>query len=299
MEDILEQMLRAFQTGSDASFEIDGVEQQVSADQLENVLGEFATTSSGQKALSQVATNKKLGELSDLAGQITTMAGQVSDISNSKKQIEAAKEGLRSLKKPQAPGVSPTDPALDREIYGAQQGTLDQSRLAGAARAGFDETYNRDIAQARQASTGQAGAYGAMGQLASGRRNRAEIGLAPQMDTIRRGEQARTGQLLRDREGQAARRFRNREGLYNTGLGQYNLESRAAGGLMSTGMTNRRNAWRGLGQNAANLPRSLSGMVNFGNQEAGAPQSPKMEDFNLMDYEDMINKNIGLNQYTA
>ena len=298
MEEILKDLLIAFQNGEDATITIDGVENKVTSEQINNALPEFATTKAGQKHLASMAQNKKLGQISVLAGQVASIAGQASDIKNSKEQIRVAKEGIAKLRKPQAPVIDGTDPALDQEIYDAQMGTTDQSQLAASARAGYDDVYNRDLNQARIASTGQAGAYGAMGQLASGRRNRAETRLAPEMNTIRRGEQERLRMLLNQREGQNARRSRQRQGLYNTELAQYNTEANALGSLMSTGLSNKRNAWRAMGRSVSSLPTSIGAM--FDRQgEQGLPILDMEQDFDLMDYEEMINRNIGINPYTA
>lgn len=300
MEEILQKLLVAFQNGEDATITIDGDEQKILSSQLDNILPEFATTKAGQKHLAAMAQNKKLGEISNLANQVVSIAGQTSDIKNSNEQIRVAKEGIAKLRKPQAPPVDGVDPALNQEIYNAQMGTTDQSQLAASARAGYDDVYNRDMAQARASSTGQAGAYGAMGQLASGRRNRAETRLAPEMNTIRRGEQERLRMLLGQREGQNARRASQRQGLYNTQLNQYNTEAGALGDLMSTGMSNKRNAWRAMGRSVSQLPTSLGSMFDFqGQLPRTLPRVNMSQDFDLMDYEEMINKNIGLNPYTA
>lgn len=168
------------------------------------------------------------------------------DVISSLSQISKSNEALRDIRKPGMPSIPGIDPALDHAIRQAQLGTMDAARAVGPARQELQDQYGKDIALAKTVGGGQAGTYGALGQVASMRRARGAAGLAPIVDSIRAREQGRADDLMRLRMNQANQNYYNRFRQSQVNLDQYNRDVMAAGQLGSVGRMNLRNAAQSL-----------------------------------------------------
>jgi hypothetical protein len=105
----------------------------------------------------------------------------------------------------------------------------------------INQTYNADINTAQTVTGGQAGAYGALAQTASNRRNRAALGLVPMSADILEQKRNELDNLLtlEQRENYAA--AANEAQLYELALNQYNTEAAAIGAVGSLGRQNLHN----------------------------------------------------------
>jgi hypothetical protein len=169
------------------------------------------------------------------------------DVSNSIAQIQAGNKAAKDSKRPGRPAIPQRDQLLQQALRQAQEGSFDSERALAPARAQIQDQYLNDIQNAKTASTGQAGAFGAYSQLAADRRNRASLDLAPMGDEIKARQQQRYDNLLGMRMDETQNMFQNQVQLYPHDLQQYNLDQQAAASLGSTGRENLRNSLYGLG----------------------------------------------------
>lgn len=196
----------------------------------------------------QFAQDAEKGRMSEKLAQGIDLILKGTDIATSISQIRESKNQLAKSVRPQRPTVPGRDPYLQQALRQSQESTGDAGRALAPVQAQIADQYNADIANAKTASTGQSGAFGAYGQLAANRRNRSAMQLAPIQDEIRRGQQARTDELIGMRMGETQNQFQNAASLYPTDLNQYQAEQEAAGRLGATGRANLRDSLYGLGQ---------------------------------------------------
>lgn len=171
-----------------------------------------------------------------------------SDIAQSINQINESKKGLSNTKRPSRPAVPQRDQYLQQALRQSQEGTFDAERAIAPVNAQIQNQYLTDIANAKTASTGQAGAFGAYAQQAADRRNEASANLAPIQDQIRAREQQRTDNLLGMRANETQQMFQNQASLYPYDLQQYNNDIGMYGNLGATGRANLRDTAYSLGQ---------------------------------------------------
>ncbi len=190
----------------------------------------------------RIAQNAEKGRLTEdfVKGANLLLAG--TDIGASIQQIQQSNRELKRSRKPVKPVVPQRDQYLQQALRQSQVGTQDAGRALAPAQAQIQDQYQNDIANAKIASTGQAGAFGAYGQLAANRRNRAAGELAPMADEIRRGQQARQDDLIGARMNETQNMFDNNARFYNTDMDQYQQEQAAAASLGSQGRENLRNS---------------------------------------------------------
>lgn len=223
--------------------------------ELLTLMGQQNLTSDGARAMYL----KKAEDIAktDLGNKIasvlnTTLAA--GDIISSTKQINEARRLARQSRRPSAPPALTRDPELQNAIAQAQQGNYDAARALEPAKLAIFDTYLSDIANAQTASTGQAGAFGALGQVASSRRNRGNINLAPIGDSITARNQSRLDNLLAMRLGENQAIQQSQAQNYAPDLRQYQLEQESIGGLGATGRQNMR-------QSLLNLGSQVPGMI--------------------------------------
>jgi hypothetical protein len=229
------------------------------------------TEPSYKEKLIKLATNAKTQKQADnlAAGINLFLAG--SDIATSINQIREAKQANNRSKRPARPGVPQRDMYLQQALRGAEEGSMDQGRAVAAAQANINDQYQNDIANAKTASTGQAGDFGAYAQLAANRRNRSALELAPIQDQIKRQEQARYDNLLGMRQDETQNIYNNQLSGYQTDLGQYNQDQDAIQNLLYTGRTNLRNSFQNIGAMAPQIYQNLESqrrIRNLRNQAA-------------------------------
>lgn len=179
------------------------------------------------------------------------VALSIGDIATSAAQIKESKNLQRKLSRPTQPVALTADPLLKQAIAEAQQGTFDTYRQLAPAQQAILDQYLSDLNQAKTASTGQAGAYGALGQVASIRRGRGIQQLAPMADSIRAREQARLDNLIgmKLNENQAIQQSQSQ--FYPQDLYQHRFDQQQAGSLGATGRLNMRNSLANLGEHSA------------------------------------------------
>ena len=209
------------------------------------------TSDSYKDTLLEVAQSAETGKLGDdlAAGINLVLAG--SNIAQSINQIRTSNNQLSRSKKPTRPVIPARDAALQQALRSSQEGTNDAGRALAPAQAQIQDQYQNDIANAKIASTGQAGAYGSYAQLAADRRNRSSMELAPIQDQIRRGEQDRTDRLIGARMGETQQMYENQAQMYPDDLYQYNQEQVDAGQLGAYGRGNLNRSLSNAGQQAA------------------------------------------------
>lgn len=181
------------------------------------------------------------------------------DIATSVQQINESKNLLNQSKKPGRPSVPGRDPFLQQALNQAQQGSFDSSRALAPAQQGIHNQYLSDLNNAQIASTGQAGTYGALAQVAANRRNEANVGLIPIADQIRNQQQNRLDSLIGLRMNETQNQFQNQSQFYPQDLQQYNLDQQAAGALGATGRSNLRTSLANFGQQ---IPEAANYLTN-------------------------------------
>jgi hypothetical protein len=240
--------------------------------------------------LLKIATDAKGQKLSDkLATGINLVLGGV-DIANSIGQIQDSKRAASKSKRPARPAIPQKSVLLQQALRQAQEGTMDAGRALLPIQAQIQDQYQNDIANAKTASTGQAGNFGAYAQLAADRRNRAALQMAPIQDDIRAREQARYDSLLGMDINENQQMFNNQNSLYNQDLYQYNQDQRAIAELGSVGRENLRGSLYNFG---SQLPNAIGNYYsqrkyrNLRNQAAASGLNPDLVE----------NVNRGLEQY--
>lgn len=194
---------------------------------------------------------QKEAEKGKLSSKLASGIGLVlagTDIANSIAQIDASKNATRRSIKPRRPTIPGRDQYLAQQLRESQEASNDAGRALAPAVSQIQDQYNADLSAAKTASTGQAGAFGSMAQIAADRRNRSAAGLVPMADDIRRQQDQRTDALVGARMGETQQQFDNAASLYPIELQQYNAEQAAAGALGSQGRSNLRNSLYGAAQ---------------------------------------------------
>lgn len=206
--------------------------------------------------LAEQAEGKELSQ--KLSDGINMILG-VTDIAASANQINAAERAERRSRRPVRPAVPGRDQLLAQALRAAQEDVMDPARAIAPAQAQIEDQYQADVAGARTASTGQAGAYGAYMQAAANRRNRAALDLVPMQDQVKRANQQRFDNLLGMRMDETQQMYRNQAALYPYELAQYGREQEAIANLGMVGRSNLRNSLYNLGSAAADaIPRTLT-----------------------------------------
>lgn len=222
--------------------------------------------SEAQKAMSsdtykdqvlQLSQDAEKGRVSEKVAQGLNAALSGLDIQSSINQINQGKKLAASNVRPNRPTVPGRDPALQQALNQAQIGTLDQSKALAPAQLQILDQYLSDLNNAKVASAGQTGIYGALGQQAANRRNRASLDLVPLADQIKAREQGRYGDLLQMRQNETQNNFQNQAQLYPSDLDQYNRNNVAAGNLAAQGRVNLRNSITNAGQSIPDIVAQL------------------------------------------
>lgn len=248
----------------------------------------------------KIASDQEGARLTDKISEGMNLVLAGSDIVQSINQIKSAKQAASQSKRPNRPAVPQRDAMLQAALRDAENGiAYEGQRAIAPVQAQVQDQYQNDIANARIASTGQAGAYGAYVQNAADRRNRASMNLAPIQDEIRRGQQARYDGLLAQRLGETQNMFQNEASLYPYDLQQYNADQKAIGALGQTGRSNLRSSL----YNAASTVPGIAGnmysrnkykqrrdlMSAYGENVANMAERSAME---LDKYSDPYNNNV-------
>jgi hypothetical protein len=204
-----------------------------------------------KEKLVQITSDAKGKKVSDKLATGINLVLAGTDIANSINQVRQGDTAAKRSRRPSRPVIPQRDALLQQALSQSQQGTFDQERAIAPVRAEIQDQYQNDIANAKIASTGQAGAFGAYAQLAANNRNRAALNLAPIQDQIKAREQQRYDSLLGMRMDETQQMFGNQAQLYNQDLNQYNQDQQAAASLGSVGRENLRGSLYNLGSQIA------------------------------------------------
>lgn len=200
-----------------------------------------------QKMLNLYETQEK-GRVAGNVRNVMNTALAGFDVATGLAQTAGARRALRRSQRPERPAPLTKDPNLQAELDSARQGTLDAARAVSPAQQGILDTYMSELNQATTASTGQAGARGALAQVAAGRRNRANQQLAPMVDSIRAREQGRVDRLLgmNQQENQAIQQSQAQ--FYPTDMLTYMRAQEFGGNALAQGRLNTRAGLANMGQ---------------------------------------------------
>lgn len=272
-EDKLKELQDAFQKGTfNADMfkeywpEIQGLLKSISgkgdtslaASELIPVLQGFSNwaqnTPEGQAALKQtMRDNASQRFIKQFKPFFNTLLSGV-DLATSLNQIKTSNNTIKSIIQP-AIATSPGQPTeLNAQLQQAQnQGGVEAQRAVAPAQAELAQQYANDVNTAKQVSGGQGSSYQANVQNASLRRQRAALGLAPIVDSVKARYQNMANQLATSKAQLGQQDFGNR--LYGSqlALDQYNRQMAAAGALGQAGRLNLRNTLQGLSNNLPSL----------------------------------------------
>ena len=243
MSSFLDEITRFATNGTAKNSSLSAADQQSI---LDEALGLVKNSPEMQKLQREVIADKRATRIGKRYAPFFNAIMAGADLASSVSQVRNSNRAINSLVRPEAPTIPGIDPALDNAIRGAEVGTMDAARAVAPARQAIQDGFNQDLAQASIIGQGQASTTGALGQVAALRRNRAIGNLSPQIDSIRAREQSRLDSLIGRRMSQNNQNFQNRFRQHQLDLGQFNLDSQAAGNLGSVGRLNRRNAINSL-----------------------------------------------------
>ena len=198
---------------------------------------------------------KQAGKIAGTVRGVLNTVLAAGDIGASQRQINESRQAMRNLRRPQRPLPLAAEPALKQAMNSAQAGTFDAARRIAPAQQALLDNYLSDINNVRTASTGQAGNFGAGAQVASLRRSRGSMGLAPIMDDIRAREQSRYDQLLGLKLGENQAIQQSAAQYYPTELQGYYNELGSAAQLGGTGRENLRAGYANL---ASGIPDAIA-----------------------------------------
>jgi hypothetical protein len=205
-------------------------------------------------------------EKGELAERITAglnVALSTLDLNTSIGQLKAGERAQRSLKRPSRPAPLAEEPLLDKAIADASKGDEDALRSLSPAQSQILDQYLSDINQAKTVSAGQAGIYGALGQVASTRRGRQSAGLVPLYDEIVRNRDQRFDGLVGQKIAQNQAIQQSKAQYYPTDVYQYGLDASAAGNLVNAGQQNLRSTLTGIGSFLPALTAELTTRRRF------------------------------------
>lgn len=212
-----------------------------------------------------IEAQKRLQKTKNITSAVESGIGILSslnDLSLSKGQIAQSEAAIGKLKRPTAPSINMSNPLRKQQITNSLRDINSSGAYLAPAQAEIADQYSKDLAVAKTASAGQASTYGALGQLASLRRNRAALDLVPLSLQARQQAQGRLDSLVDAEQLDKYRQFSAENQLYNQALNQYNLDAEAAGRLGAAGRLNRRNSINGV---LSSLPSLIgTGMSVFG-----------------------------------
>lgn len=188
------------------------------------------------------------------AVQMADMFLAGADMVDAKNQINRFKSESKRSRRPGRPPILGRDPYLAAAKEDALKANYDESTAIEAAKSGIQDAYLGDIANARIASGGQAGSFGAYAQSAATRRGRRALELAPVANEVYQQRAARRDRLagMSAAENQAINESAGR--YYPSELEQYKFEQQQLADLGSQGFANRRVA---RGEIASAIPGAI------------------------------------------
>jgi hypothetical protein len=197
--------------------------------------------------------DQKAGKLSDRLNTALNLTIEGSHLAQGINQVVQGRNIAQRSLRPGKPAAISADQNLAQALRQGQEGTYDVSRQLAPAQAAAQDQYNEDIQNAKTASAGQSGAFGAYTQVAANRRNRAGLEQSALGSQIMQQNRANYNQLLGLKQNENRNIFESQSQFYPTDLHQYQLEQQAAANLGNVGYRNINNAAEGFGQAGVNL----------------------------------------------
>lgn len=198
--------------------------------------------------MAKIIADADSGKLSDRLTTAFNIALGGADVGQSINQIEQSKNLLDRSVRPGKPAPIVSDQNLAQALRQAQQGTYDVSQQLAPAQAQAQDQYASDLQNAKTASTGQAGAFGAYAQAAANRRNRAGLEQSALGSQIMMQNRANYNQLLGLKQQENQNIFHSQAFSYPYDLNQYQTEQQTAARLGQVGRENLRNSAANFGQ---------------------------------------------------
>jgi len=227
-------------------------------DALFNETRKMLTSPENKEKVLGLAQKVEQGKISQNVRMGLNLALAGTDIATSLQQIKKGNQITQNARRPVRPPVLQRDQLLANALADAGNNRNDVTRALLPAQQGINDAYQADLANARTAAGGQAGAYGAYAQSAVNRRNQANLNLVPLGDQVRRENQRRYDSLVGQhvQEGEAINASQGR--FYPEDLYQYNLNQQMGAGLGQTGRYNLRTSLTGLAQQ---LPGAIGNLA--------------------------------------
>lgn len=198
--------------------------------------------------MAKIIADADSGKLSERLTSAFNIALSGGDVAQSINQIEQSKTLSKQSTRPTRPGPIVSDQNLAHALRQAQEGTYDVSKQLAPAQAQTQDQYNADIANAKIASTGQAGAFGNYVQAAANRRNRAGLEQSALGSQIMMQNRSNYNHLLGLKQQENQNVFNSQMASYPYDLNQYQSEQQASAKLGQYGRENLRNSLANLGQ---------------------------------------------------
>jgi hypothetical protein len=167
---------------------------------------------------------------------VTALAG----ISEGISQKRSGKRAIEALQEPAIPGSARVDPALSRLIGSAEAKATSPERYGaiGAYQQQLGRAYQTGLGQARTASGGQSGSYGAQGQALYNQRLNQASKLPAMTSQIAQQYEGMAGNLAAQKAQADSYAYMNNLDRARVQLGQYNTDAEAAANLYRTGSQN-------------------------------------------------------------
>lgn len=166
----------------------------------------------------------------------------IADLSTAGQQI--AEGEASQTTKPTPPRRYSLDPNISQSITESLRGISPSGieALVSPVKQDISDAFTEDLNIAKIASSGQAGAFGSLGQAAINRRLRAAGDLGLLRNQIRESNLRNLNYALQNRLGERRLQQQRDLNVFGRNLGQFNLEQQAAGNLEQAGRINRRSS---------------------------------------------------------
>lgn len=232
--------------------------RKISSDAIDNSFKLLIQDPRNKERLLDLAKEAEQGKLTEkvTTGLNTVLAG--SDIIQSIGQVKQSNQATRRARRPSRPAPLTASPELQNAIVQAQSGNFDAARQLAPAQLAILDNYLSDLSTAKTASAGQASTYGALGQVASSRRNRANVELAPLADTITARNQNRLDDLLSLKLQENANIQQSQSQFYPQDIQQYQFDLESANNQRNAGLSNLRGSVDAF---ASQLPQTIAKMA--------------------------------------
>ncbi len=188
--------------------------------------------------LAGMIADQKAGKLNDRLTGALNLALAGSDVAQALNQNRQAKNAYDKSVKPVRPSPISADQNLQYALRQGQEGTYDVSRQLAPAQAASNDQYLEDIQNAKTASAGQSGAFGAYTQAAANRRNRAGLEQSALGSQIMQQNRQNYNSLLGLKQQENQNIFNSQVATYPTDMRQYQLEQEAAANLANKSYVN-------------------------------------------------------------